>query len=206
MLIKKVIIGTFGIFLLGLSGAINIRTALGADPITVFYEGLSKFLNLNLGMTINILNTSLTALIFLIDRKYIHIGTLMYVLTLGSFVNFGVWAYDMLPIPNIFIVRLLVSLFGCFIAFIGLGMYISVDTGIDPWSAISVIINKKSGKSFRMVRTIQDALTLLLGYLMGGRVGIITVFCVCAGGVIIQKTIQIVDKILRNMLKSSCEK
>ena len=92
---------------------INIKAALGADPITVFYEGLSKFLHTNLGMTINVLNAVLTLIIFFIERKYIHIGTLIYVLSLGTFVNFGTWVYDMLCIPNTFIARLIISIFGC---------------------------------------------------------------------------------------------
>ena len=203
--VKKIIVCTLGIFFLGLSGAINIKTGLGADPITVFYEGLSKFLHSDIGLTINILNASLTILVFFIERKYVHLGTLIYVLLLGIFVNCGMWLYDLLQIPDIFIVKLLVSIAGCFIAFLGLGMYISIDIGIDPWSAVSVIASKKTGKSFALIRFVQDASTLLLGVWMGGTVGIITVFSVLAGGPIIQKAISLVDKMLKNMLKSTCE-
>ena len=203
--VKKIIVCTLGIFFLGLSGAINIKTGLGADPITVFYEGLSKFLHSDIGLTINILTASLTVFIFFIERKYVHLGTLIYVLLLGIFVNCGMWLYDLLQIPDIFIVKLLVSIAGCFIAFLGLGMYISIDIGIDPWSAVSVIASKKTGKSFALIRFVQDTSTLLLGVLMGGTVGIITVFSVLAGGPIIQKAIYLVDKMLKNMLKSTCE-
>ena len=199
---KKIFICTLGIFFLGISGAINIKTALGADPITVFYEGLSKFLHSDIGITINVLNAILTAIIFFIEKKYVHLGTLIYVLALGPFVQFGIWAYDMFNIPDIMVVRIIISLIGCFIAFIGLGMYISIDIGIDPWSAVSVIINKKSGISFAKVRFVQDALTLIAGVLMGGVVGIITIFCVLCGGPLIQRTMQTIDKLLKNMIKS----
>ena len=130
---------------------------------------------------------------------------MVYVVSLGTFVNVGMWAYDLLNIPDTYIIRLVVSVLGCFIAFVGLGIYISIDVGIDPWSAMSVIISNKSGKKFAIVRFVQDALTLLFGYLMGGKVGIITLFCVLAGGPLIQKSIEIVDKLVKGVLKSRCE-
>lgn len=205
LLVKKILICTLGIALLGISGAINIKTRLGADPITVFYEGLSNFLHTNIGMTINVLNAILTLMVFFIKKRYVHLGTLVYVISLGTFVNFGIWAYDLLNIPDIYLVRLIVSVLGCFLAFIGLGIYISIDVGIDPWSAISVIISNKTGKKFAIVRFIQDALTLLFGYLMGGKVGVITLFCVLAGGPLIQKSIEVVDKLVKDMVKSRYE-
>ena len=202
---KKILICTLSLFFLGLAGSLNIKAALGADPITVFYEGLSKSLNMDIGITINILNVILTIAVLFIERKYINIGTLIYVLTLGYFVNFGIWLYELFPIPNSFIVRLLVSLFGCLLAFIGLGGFMAINIGVDPWTAITLIACEKLKKSFRLIRTILDASTLILGIILGGTFGIITVFCVLVGGFSIQKIYDVIDKMIKKMLKSNCE-
>ena len=202
---KKVFICTLSIFLLGLSGAINIKADLGADPITVFYDGVSNFFHTNLGMTINLINFALTVVVFFVKRKYIHIGTLIYVVLLGVFVNMGVYFYDLCCIPSTWIARFLVSIFGCILAFIGIGMYISIDIGVDPWSAASLIICQKTGKSFRLIRFLQDAITLIIGISMGGTFGIITVVCVIVGGPAIQKVTEFVDKTIKLMIKSNCE-
>lgn len=202
---EKVLICTLSIFLLGLSGAINIKADLGADPITVFYDGVSNFFHTNLGMTINLINFTLTVVVFFIKRKYIHIGTLIYVVFLGVFVNMGVYLYDLCCIPNTWIARFLVSIFGCILAFIGIGMYISIDIGIDPWSAASLIICQKTGKSFRLIRFLQDAITLIIGIIMGGTSGVITLVCVIVGGPAIQKVTEFVDKTIKLMIKSNCE-
>lgn len=201
---KKILICIFSLFLLGLSCAINIKAELGSDPITVFYEGLSEFFKFDTGITINAINLTLTVLVFFINRKYINIGTLLYVSILGYFVNIGLYWYDLLCIPNTFIVRFLVSIFGCLLAFIGISLFIVIDIGIDPWSALSMIISKKTNKSFGMVRFIQDTITLVLGILMGGTFGIITILCTVIGGPVMQKSIILIDKMLKSMIKSLC--
>ena len=198
---KKIFICTLGIFFLGISGAINIKTALGADPITVFYEGFSKFLGMNVGLAVGILNFSLVAFVFYVNRKYINIGTIIYLFVLGNFINFGIWIYNFLHVPNVFISQIIMSLVGCIFCFVGLGGFMAIDIGIDPWTAAAVIVSKKTKKSFRLIKTIFDGVTLLLGWVMGGKVGIITIFCVFAGGPIIQKSNEILDKLIPKMLK-----
>ena len=201
----KVLICTLSLMLLGLGCGINVVTAQGADPITVFYEGLSKVLGISVGMVASILNASLVATVFFINRKYVHIGTVIYIFVLGTFINYGIWIYKCLQIPELFIWQLSGSLVGCVFCFIGLGGFMAVDIGIDPWTAAAVILSKKINKSFRIVKIVLDGLTLLFGWLMGGRVGIITVFCVVAGGPIIQKSYELLDKAFGKMIKSNCK-
>lgn len=198
---KKIIICTLSLILLGIGCGINIITHQGADPITVFYEGLSKFLGINVGLTAGILNFSLVAFVFFVNRKYINIGTVIYIFVLGNFINFGIWVYNFLHIPNVFICQIIMSLIGCLFCFIGLGGFMSIDIGIDPWTAAAVILSKKINKSFRSVKIALDGLTLFFGWIMGGKVGIITIFCVFAGGPIIQKSNEILDKLIPKMLK-----
>lgn len=201
----KVMICTLSLMLLGFGCGINVVTAQGADPITVFYEGLSKVTGLSVGMVASILNASLVAVVFFISRKYVHIGTVIYIFILGTFINIGIWIYKLFPIPEMFIWQIFFSLVGCLLCFIGLGGFMAIDIGVDPWTAMAIIVSKKMNKSFRMVKIVLDALTLLFGWLMGGRVGIITLFCVIAGGPIIQKSYELLDKAFRKMIKSDCK-
>lgn len=198
---KKVIICTLSLILLGIGCGINIAAHQGADPITVFYEGFGKFLGMNVGLAVGILNFSLVAFVFYVNRKYINIGTIIYLFVLGNFINFGIWIYNLLHVPNVFICQIIMSLVGCIFCFVGLGGFMAIDIGIDPWTAAAVIVSKKTKKSFRLIKTIFDGVTLFLGWAMGGKVGIITIFCVFAGGPIIQKSNEILDKLLPKMLK-----
>ncbi len=204
--VKKVLICTVSLILLGIGCGINIVTSLGADPITVFYDGLSKATGLSVGITASVLNALLIITVFCINRKYINVGTLIYLFVLGIFIDFGIWIYNCLGIPQSFFPRLVASLIGCLICFIGLGGYMSTDIGIDPWTALAVIVSKKINKSFRLVKVSLDIITLILGWIMGGTVGIITLFCAVVGGPVIQKSAELLDKILAKMLKFNYEK
>lgn len=204
--VRKIIICTASLVLLGIGCGINIVTSLGADPITVFYDGLSKATGLSVGITASILNAILVVVVFCIKRKYINVGTLIYLFVLGTFIDFGIWIYNCLGVPKLFFPRFIASLIGCLICFIGLGGYMSIDIGVDPWTALAIIISEKTSKSFRLIKVVLDIITLILGWIMGGTVGIITLFCAVVGGPVIQKSAELLDKILDKMLKFNYKK
>lgn len=231
--IIKIIICTLSLILLGIGCGINLATNQGADPITVFYDGLSVVTGITAGQVATVLNATLILIVLMFDSwsafkkskngtlkskseviaevfKHIHIGTVIYLAVLGAFIDFGVWAYGLLNVPDMFflnfnISQICASLVGCVFCFIGLGGFMSIAIGIDPWTAAAVILTEKTQKPFKWIKIILDALTLLFGWLMGGVVGIITLFCVFAGGPIIQKSAELLDKAFKKMLKFDCE-
>lgn len=81
----------------------------------------------------------------------------------------------------------------------------AADIGIDPWTAIVLILSEKTQKPFKLIKIILDAITLVFGWLMGGVVGLITLFCVFVGGPIIQKSAELLDKSFKKVLKSNYE-
>lgn len=225
--IEKIIICTLSLILLGIGCGINLATNQGADPITVFYDGLHNVSKITSGQVATILNGSLILLVLIFDfldaRKkanregqklmffdvfnHIHVGTIIYLFVLGAFIDFGEWAYGLLGVPDVMVSifnvsQIGASLVGCLFCFIGLGGFMAVAIGIDPWTAAAVILSEKTKRPFGPIKIILDALTLLFGWLMGGVVGIITLFCAFAGGPIIQKSAEILDKTFKKMLKS----
>ena len=103
--IKKIIFCFVGVAFIGFAIAFNNLAGLGNDPLSVFFDGARVVLfNLtginNLGLATNIINYTLLVIIFIIAREYIHIGTFIYVLPLGSFVSLGVWIFNALHIPT----------------------------------------------------------------------------------------------------------
>ncbi len=200
--LNKIIMCVVSLFFLGVAAAFNMKAALGADPITVFYEGLSSCLKLNIGWTINVLNFFLIIAVLFLDRKYINLGTIIYLATLGPFVNLGISIYNLCGFPEDFFSRLIVSLGGCVLAFFGISLFIVAKIGIDPWTALAIITSEKLNKKFDIVKVVMDVLTLVVGILMGGKFGIITIICAVLGGPAIQKISELLDKVIQNMIKS----
>ncbi len=199
---KKIIICFISIIALGVSIGINISAALGADPISVLFDGSSNITGMELGLITNIINITLTIIVLFVDRKYINIGTLIYVLSLGMSIEWGTAIYDLLVPTDNFVGKLIISLIGCLLAFVALGAYVAINIGVDAWSAIALIISKRTGKQYRTIRMLFDFVCMILGYFLGGTVGIVTIFSAFAGGPLIQKATEILDKMFTKVLQS----
>ncbi|MDR1628357.1 MAG: hypothetical protein LBR79_06270 [Oscillospiraceae bacterium] len=196
----KLLLCVFSIVILGISIAFNTKAALGTDAISVFFNGVSNFSRLNLGLATNIVNCILAIAVILIDKKYINVGTVIYVLTLGPSINWGIALYEAMNITGGYIPRFLISVLGILLAVTGLGIFISVNIGVDPWSALSIIFSKRLNKSFGFMKVSIDIIALLAGFLMGGKVREITLISALAGGPCIQKVSEFVDRMFRKML------
>ena len=204
-MLKRAFICSLSIIVLGISIAINTKTDLGTDPISVFYNGVSAFTGLELGVATSTINVTLAMIVIIISRKYINIGTVIYAFLLGPSISFGIYIYNLLNIPETFTIRFFVSLAGCFLAFLGLGSFIAIDIGIDPWSASIILLSKKFKSSFGTMMIIVNMIVLIAGYFLGGIVGIMTLFTAAAGGPLIQRISEFLDKIFIKMLKSKEE-
>lgn len=202
----KLLVCIFSIVILGISIAFNTKASLGTDAIAVFFNGVSTFCHIDLGLATNIINCILTVVVILIDRKYISVGTVIYALVLGPSITFGVRLYGAMGITDDYLPRFLVSALGVLLAIIGLGLFISTNIGIDPWSALAIISGNKLGKPFGLMKVIIDLFALTLGFVMGGRVREITFISAFVSGPCIQKVSEFVDNVFSKMLKFSKNK
>jgi uncharacterized membrane protein YczE len=183
--------------ILGISIAFNTKAALGTDAIAVFFNGASNFSHLNLGLATNIVNCILAIAVIFMDRKYINVGTIIYASALGPSINLGIALYESMNITNSYLPRLLVSVLGMLLAVVGLGIFIAVNIGVDPWSALAIISGKKFNKSFGFMKMSIDIAALSAGFLMGGRVREVTLISTFVSGPCIQKVSELVDRMLK---------
>lgn len=201
--IKRVVICTLSVVLLGISIALNTRAMLGNDPITVFYDGLSIQTGHSMGITANIINSILLVIVLLVDRHYINIGTLIYAEVLGPSITLGLNLYNLLNIPEILVCRIVLAVIGYSLAFVSLGAFVAVDIGIDPWTASAIIMSQKLNKSFGGTKVSIDAIALLIGYFLGGTVGVMTFISAIIGGPAIEKISEFLDKLFSRVIKYS---
>lgn len=201
--IKKIIICTLSMIVLGLGAVMVVRASLGNDPISVLYEGLGVFFRINMGIAANLINCILAAIVFFLDRKYIHIGTLIYALVLGSSISFWISLFNNFVIPDAVFWRVGLAIMGYLLSFISVSAYIAIGIGIDPWTALALIISKKLQKPFGKIRIFIDTLALIIGFFLGGTVGIMTLISALIGGPVIQKLSEWLDKLFFKMLKYS---
>lgn len=200
-LIKKVLIALFADVLIGIAIAFNACTGLGNDPISVLFDGLHNKFNLTLGIATNLANLTVFVIVLIFARRYINIGTFIYTLPLGFFVNIGINLYNFLSVPNTLIFKIIISIIACLMLFFGIALYIVIEIGVDPWTGLALFLTDKTSKQYRLFRVIIDVSALIIGFLFGGKVGATTLFAAFLGGPIIQAFSQFIKKSVLDKFK-----
>lgn len=187
----KCLVITLGVFLAGLGCASYLKAALGSDPVTAFVEGLGKTLGITAGAATNILNISAFVVLLICNRRLIHIGTAIYTLLLGTFVDLcGKGLNAMLgPEPAIW-VRVAVLVIGTLAIGFGLGLYQSAELGAGPTDGLNQTVVQKTGIAYKWERIMFDALMAFVGWLLGGTIFAGTIVGVLAVGPIMAPTLQ----------------
>ena len=196
----------FGVFLLAVGVSLNSWANLGNDSIAIFFDGVKTMLKLDanqLGTASTIVNAALIVLMWFLRRRYINIGTFINVIPYGFIVNMvSSLLLQWLPYERLE-VRILSSIFGCLLLYIGVGIYVAADIGIDPFTGIVFLLSEKLRWPYRLTKILFDILLIAVGALMGGAMGVVTVFTAFTAGPCIQYVVQRVRPILyRDALKA----
>ncbi len=204
-LIKRLVLFFVGMSIIQFGVALFLKTSIGSDSFTVFTEGLATVLNKTglkdlsivhmitgrAEVTPGVANMIILIVLFIgiliVDRKRIKIGTLICVIGVGPIIDLGVKAVSYFPIEsaNIF-VKMLLVLGGCFIIAVGFSIMSESDIGVAPNDIVPFIIKDKLNCQYRWVRIAFDATFLIVGFILGGKVGIGTIIAMLAIGPFIQ--------------------
>lgn len=186
---KRVLIAIIGIFFVGLGIAFNAGTLFGNDPVAILYDGMRSVLGMSpeqLGLISNAVNVAMIVILFFIGKRYINIGTLIYIVPFGFFVSIGTYIYNAVINQDSFVQRVIGAIIGCSATYFGVSLFIVVAIGLDPFTGVVMSIADKIGWNFRKTKISFDIVMVLIGYLLGGKLGIITLLTVAAAGPIIQ--------------------
>jgi uncharacterized protein len=204
-LVKRIILFFLGMSIIQMGVALFLKTNIGSDTFTVFTQGLAERLNstslkdnvivnmisANQGVTPGVANMIILVIMFigilLTERKRINIGTFICVIGIGPIIDLGVKIISFFPIDsyNLFFKMLLVVL-GCFIIAVGFSIMSASNLGVAPNDIVPFIIVDKTKVEYRWVRIGLDAVFLIGGFLLGGKVGVGTVISLLVIGPFIQ--------------------
>ncbi|MBE6015900.1 MAG: hypothetical protein E7241_11170 [Lachnospiraceae bacterium] len=183
--IKDILLSVVGAMLCGVGCGFINSSQLGFDAIGLFYDGIRALLNLStteIGTASYIVCAVLTVFLLIVDRKYVSIGSLIYIIFYGAFANLGSAALAMMiPEPRLAI-QILIAALGLLLLYVGISIYITIDIGVDVFTGVTLWLNNITGKPFKLVKIIFDLAIAVSGYIMGGTFGVLTLVTVVAGG------------------------
>jgi uncharacterized membrane protein YczE len=178
-----------GLVLVGFALAMIVEADLGLDPWNVFHQGVSERTDIGLGWVV-ILASIVILLLWIPLRQRPGIGTILNALLVGLTIEGGL---AVLPSPSGLAVRIAFFTAGVLLNGVAIGMYIGAGLGPGPRDGLMTGLAAR-GHSIRLVRTAIELSALVIGFLLGGSVGIGTVLFAVTVGPIVHVTLPRFDR------------
>lgn len=179
----------FGLFLYGLGIIITMRANVGYAPWEVLHSGISQ----TLGVSIGLINTAVGAIIvvicFILGEK-IGIGTIFNMFIIGLFMDLILFL-NFIPLIHNFWIGSAVMILGLFTIALGTYFYISSSFGAGPRDSLMVAVTRKTKLPVGLCRGILEVSVVIIGWFLGGLVGLGTVLSAFAIGFCVQITFKV---------------
>ncbi|WP_425309646.1 hypothetical protein AADG42_13050 [Ammonicoccus fulvus] len=181
-LVRRLVQLGVGLLLFGVSLALLLRAGLGLEPWGVLAYGVMNFLPLTYGV-VSIVISFVVLFLWIPLKQWPGLATVLNAVIVGLAID-GTLAV----VPDIKgLGWQLLALFG---SVIGNGLagalYIGSQLGPGPRDGLMVGLSRVTGRSIRLVRTSLEVAVVLVGWLLGGVVGIGTVIYAIGIGPVVQ--------------------
>ncbi|MGX5681546.1 membrane protein YczE [Schumannella luteola] len=157
-----------GLFLYGFGIALMVRGAIGVSPWDVLTQGISLQTGLPFGLVTNLVGL-VVLLLWIPIRQKPGIGTILNVLLVGPSAQVGLWV---IPEVENLVTRVILFAGGLALVALATGLYIGARFGPGPRDGLMTGIHRKWGWRIWIVRTAIEVTVLVIGWLLGGNVGI----------------------------------
>ncbi|WMC93773.1 YczE/YyaS/YitT family protein [Kineothrix sp. MB12-C1] len=202
-LVLQILVAIVGLMICGVGVGIFLYSQLGVDPASVLQLGLGNVFHVSYGTASALSNIVILFIVFIVDKSYINLSSLLAIFGIGYTADFVSFLLDFFikGEPGIAI-RILMILIGCLIMAVGIATYIRAGLGVGAIDMVSEVISNKLKFSYRIVRVVCDITFVVVGYLLGGIVGVGTVVAAFMTGPAVQfvrpYVYKVTDKVLRD--------
>ncbi len=171
-----------GLLLYGVTLAMLIRATLGNASWDVLHQGMAVHLPMSIGTAVIVM--SLVVLLLWIPlREVPGLGTIANAFAVGLAADA---ALAVLEAPDVLWERVLLMVGGVVLNAVATGLYIGSQFGPGPRDGLMTGLHRRTGLSIRVVRTTIEVVVVVLGWALGGVVGIGTILYTLAIGPLVQ--------------------
>ncbi|CAN2196824.1 COG2364 Predicted membrane protein [Candidatus Nanopelagicaceae bacterium] len=158
----------FGLAIFGLGDSLLIQGGVGNAPWTVFAQGLTLKTGLSIGWATFIISVCVMLLWIPLNER-VGFGTISNIVIIATFIQVGTIIF---PKQDNFAIGVIFDFIG--IALVGLGsaLYITCGLGRGPRDGAMTGIHYKTGIRVGRVRMAIEVTVLIIGWFLGGTVGL----------------------------------
>lgn len=171
-----------GLGLYGFTMAMLVESTLGLDPWDVFHEGVARHVPLTFGQVV-IVTGAIVMLLWIPLRQRPGFGTLANIVVIGLAADAGL---AVLPTPDALWARAALLVGGVVGNGLAGALYIGASFGTGPRDGLWVGLVRRTGRSVRWWRTSIEITVLVVGFALGGTVGVGTVLYALTIGPLVQ--------------------
>ncbi|WP_160672365.1 hypothetical protein [Clostridium sp. C8-1-8] len=184
-------------FLLCACGTVMaLNSRLGLSPWDVFHQGLTKVTGITLGQASIIVGIVIVIITSVLGLK-VGIGTIANMIVIGCFIDLIIYT-KLIPVCNSIGTGMLMMIGSLFVSAIGSYFYIGCEMGCGPRDGLMIALVKLTSKPISLIRFGIEMGALIIGWILGGFVGVGT-FITAFG---IGYCVQIVYKLLKFDVKA----
>jgi len=158
----------FGLFLFGLGESLLITSGAGVGPYTVLAQGISNLTGWSIGLSTFVISIFVLLMWIPLKQKP-GMGTILNAFIIALTIEFSVYY---LPYPETYPMQILQVIVGVLIIGIGSGFYLIANLGAGPRDGLMIGLQKKTNLPIYSIRTIIEVSVVIVGWLMGGVVGL----------------------------------
>ena len=180
----------FGLIIFGFGEGLLILSTTGNSPWSVLAEGISKNSKLSIGAATFLVSVSVLFLwIFL--RQKPGLGTIFNIIIISGMIDVTLYFFD--P-PSSSTMKYLIAIFSVMLVGIGSGIYLIANLGPGPRDGLMTGLTKITNLPIALVRACLEISVVIVGWYLGGTVGLGTLIfafgigpCVAFGLFIVNK-------------------
>lgn len=205
--LPRVILLLIGLTIAHLGVTLFLLANLGSDPFNVMIQGLQRLVPSLTHGTVHIAVSLVIILVLLVvDRSYVRIGTFLCMILGGPIIDlFSLILGGAVNEASPMAVRVIAVILGCDILAFGMTIVIKSQAGTGPNDLVAVVLSDKTKWKFGPVRVCVDLLFALVGFALGGTVGVGTLICMAVVGPVAQVFMPYSEKLCSRFLNCQQE-
>lgn len=170
---KRMVKLLFGLFLYALGIVLTMKANLGFAPWEVFHQGVSNTIGLSIGK-VSILTGFVICILVVLSGEKLGLGTILNMFLIGTFMDM-ILGLGVIPQMKGLISGVLMMFTGLFTISFASYFYIGSAFGAGPRDSLMVTIERKTGLAVGISRGIIEGSAVLIGWFLGGPVGLGTI-------------------------------
>jgi uncharacterized membrane protein YczE len=179
-----------GMLMVGAGVACMARSGLGVGSWEVLHQGIARMVGVQMGTISIALGIPVLAVWWPMGERP-GVGTMLNLVLIGTTTNVGLGLISPVTGP---VAEMALAAVGIALSATGTALYLAADLGPGPRDGLTTGLHLRYGWSIRRTRTAIEVTVVVVGWLLGGTVGIGTVVLALSSGPIIGALLPLFDR------------